>query len=134
MALAFREAGRVTKSTAGDTDLPRDHPGAGADGYRTTPVRCADLHARIRADPRERLERPAELPALLGVVVSRDTPMPDPWDEHRVGSTTTLDDHVAELRRRLSAAAGGAEVSRDRDIARNGYELDERPLAHRHRC
>ena len=44
----------------------------------------------------------ARLAAQPGHAISRETLMADVWDEHWLGSTKTLDVHVASLRRRLA--------------------------------
>jgi DNA-binding response OmpR family regulator len=69
----------------------------------------------------------ARLAAQPGAAVSRDTLMSDVWDEHWVGSTKTLDVHVAALRRRLSAAGDGAVVPTIVTLRGHGYRLDVPP-------
>ena len=75
----------------------------------------------LRAKEFELLARLATQP---GVAVSRDTLMSDVWDEHWVGSTKTLDVHVAALRRHLSSAAEGVLVPTVVTLRGHGYRLD----------
>jgi DNA-binding response OmpR family regulator len=69
----------------------------------------------------------ARLAAQPGVAVSRDTLMCDVWDEHWVGSTKTLDVHVAGLRRRLCAMGDRAVVPTIVTLRGHGYRLDVPP-------
>ena len=48
----------------------------------------------------------ARLAAQPGHAISRETLMADVWDERWLGSTKTLDVHVASLRRRLAESPG----------------------------
>ena len=65
-------------------------------GDREVPLRAKefDLLSRLAAEP--------------GVALSRATLMADVWDDHWMGSTKTLDVHVAALRRKLESAAAEA--------------------------
>jgi DNA-binding response OmpR family regulator len=71
----------------------------------------------------------ARLAAQPGVAVSRDTLMSDVWDEHWVGSTKTLDVHMAALRRHLSTAPEGANVPMIVTLRGHGYRLDGPPTS-----
>lgn len=71
-----------------------------------------DLLARLAAEP--------------GVAISRATLMADVWDTHWIGSTKTLDVHVAALRRKLDAvAADPARGPRIATLRGYGYRLEE---------
>jgi hypothetical protein len=67
-----------------------------------------DLLARLTAEP--------------GVAIRRETLMTDVGDAHRFGSTTTLDVHVAALRRRLVADV--ARLPRIVTLRGHGYRLE----------
>jgi DNA-binding response OmpR family regulator len=71
----------------------------------------------------------ARLAAQPGVAVSRHTLMSDVWDEHWVGSTKTLDVHMAALRRHLSTAPEGADVPMIVTLRGHGYRLDGPPTS-----
>jgi DNA-binding response OmpR family regulator len=58
----------------------------------------------------------ARLVVDAGCAVSRDTLMRDVWDAHWVGSTKTLDFHVAALRRKLDPAIGASRITTVRGV------------------
>lgn len=73
-----------------------------------------DLLARLAADP--------------GVALSRSTLMADVWDDHWMGSTKTLDVHVAALRRKLeSMPAGPLPLPKIVTLRGFGYRLEDVP-------
>jgi Response regulators consisting of a CheY-like receiver domain and a winged-helix DNA-binding domain len=86
-------------------------------GGREVPLRAKefDLLARLAAEP--------------GVALSRATLMADVWDDHWMGSTKTLDVHVAALRRKLEQAAGPVTAPLPRIVTLRGfgYRLEETP-------
>lgn len=63
----------------------------------------------------------ARLMADAGHVVSRETLINDVWDENWVGSTKTLDFHVAALRRKVD---GAREISRITTLRGVGYRFE----------
>ncbi|WP_392544380.1 response regulator transcription factor [Oryzobacter telluris] len=63
----------------------------------------------------------ARLVADAGRVVSRETLMDDVWDENWVGSTKTLDFHIAALRRKVDGAGGASRITTLRGV---GYRLE----------
>jgi DNA-binding response OmpR family regulator len=67
----------------------------------------------------------ARLAAQPEAALSRQQLMADVWDEHWVGSTKTLDVHVAALRRRIQeGAAVDAHVPRIVTVRGHGYRLE----------
>jgi len=64
----------------------------------------------------------ARLAADAGKMVTREVLMADVWDEHWVGSTKTLDVHLAALRRKLGEAPG--TPSRITSIRSLGFRLE----------
>jgi DNA-binding response OmpR family regulator len=89
-----------------------------------------DLAARrVAVDGREvtlrtkEFELLARLAVEAGSAVSRDALMADVWDAHWVGSTKTLDVHVAALRRKLAAAAPGRTPAIT-TLRGHGYRLE----------
>jgi DNA-binding response OmpR family regulator len=78
----------------------------------------------LRTKEYELLER---LARDAGRAVSREALMRDVWDAHWVGSTKTLDVHVAALRQRLAAAADGGPdpVPGITTLRGHGYRLEE---------
>jgi DNA-binding response OmpR family regulator len=98
------------------------------------PVTVGDLTVdvaarRVSVDGREvplrtkEFELLARLAAEPGTAVSRDALMADVWDPHWVGSTKTLDVHVAALRRKLAAAAPGRAPAIT-TLRGHGYRLE----------
>src|SRR4051812_30516841 len=84
----------------------------GVVGDREVPLRAKefDLLSRLAAEP--------------GVALSRATLMADVWDDHWMGSTKTLDVHVAALRRKLETAAeeaGPVTASLPRIVTLRGF-------------
>jgi DNA-binding response OmpR family regulator len=69
-----------------------------------------DLLARLAREP--------------DAAVSRETLMSDVWDENWVGSTKTLDVHVASLRSKISAGGTTARVPTIRTLRGFGYRLE----------
>lgn len=65
-------------------------------------VLVGDREVSLRAKEFDLLARLAAEP---GVALSRATLMADVWDDHWMGSTKTLDVHVAALRRKLESMA-----------------------------
>ncbi|MFQ6171710.1 response regulator transcription factor [Oryzobacter sp. R7] len=63
----------------------------------------------------------ARLMADTGHAVSRETLINDVWDENWVGSTKTLDFHIAALRRKVD---GAREASRITTLRGVGYRLE----------
>jgi DNA-binding response OmpR family regulator len=63
----------------------------------------------------------ARLLADAGNVVSRETLMSDVWDENWIGSTKTLDFHIAALRRKID---GDRDASRITTLRGVGYRFE----------
>jgi len=83
-------------------------------GDQEVPLRAKefDLLARLAAEP--------------GVALSRTTLMADVWDDHWMGSTKTLDVHVAALRRKLETAGPvTALLPRIVTLRGFGYRLED---------
>jgi DNA-binding response OmpR family regulator len=81
-------------------------------GYELTlRVKEFDLLARLVAEP--------------GTAISRATLMADVWDKHWVGSTRTLDVHIAVLRRKLGEAAQRGTVPEIVTVRGHGYRLQD---------
>ncbi len=80
-------------------------------GERALPLRAKefDLLARLAATP--------------GVAVSRETLMADVWDTQWYGPSTTLDVHVASIRRKL-AELNGQRVPAIATVRGHGYRLE----------
>jgi len=96
-----------------------------------------DLGARLaRLGGQEIPLRPKEFELLArlatepDVAISRPSLMADVWDENWHGSTKTLDMHVAALRRKLAAAAGGTGLAVPEIVTlrAHGFRL-QRPAA-----
>jgi DNA-binding response OmpR family regulator len=69
-----------------------------------------DLLARLAAEP--------------SMAISRHTLMIEVWGEHWYGSTKTLDVHIAALRRKLTASAGGAAVPDIVTLRGHGFRFE----------
>jgi DNA-binding response OmpR family regulator len=80
------------------------------------------VHGREVALRGEEFDLLARLTAEPGVAIRRETLMTDVGDAHRFGSTTTLDVHVAALRRRLVADV--ARLPRIVTLRGHGYRLE----------
>lgn len=89
--------------------------------------RCTLGGAELELRPRE-FDLLAQLTAQAGDAVTREQLIAQVWDEHWVGSTKTLDVHVAALRRKLRHAAEAAEgevvVPRIETLRGHGYRLE----------
>jgi DNA-binding response OmpR family regulator len=84
--------------------------------------RRVTVHGRELALRGEEFDLLARLTAEPGVAIRRETLMTDVGDAHRFGSTTTLDVHVAALRRRLVADV--ARLPRIVTLRGHGYRLE----------
>jgi len=89
-----------------------------------------DLGAhRVWLDGSEVELRPKEYDLLVrlasnpGRVVTREQLMSDVWDENWVGSTKTLDVHIASVRRKLGDRSGVGSISTIRGV---GYRMEAR--------
>jgi DNA-binding response OmpR family regulator len=79
---------------------------------REVPLRAKefDLLARLAAEPE--------------IAISRETLMADVWDTHWVGSTKTLDVHVAAIRRRFAEFTDNAQLPQISTLRGHGYRLE----------
>jgi DNA-binding response OmpR family regulator len=81
-------------------------------GEQVLPLRAKefDLLARLMGSP--------------GMAVSRETLMSDVWETHWLGTSKTLDVHVASVRRKLASAGGRVPVIET--VRGHGYRLELR--------
>jgi DNA-binding response OmpR family regulator len=84
-------------------------------------VRVGGAEVALRAKEFELLAR---LAADAGSAVSREDLMADVWDAHWLGSTKTLDVHVAALRRKLGAADPAARPPVITTLRGHGYRME----------
>ncbi len=84
-------------------------------GSRLVPLRAKEFDLLVR------------LARTPGVAVRRETLMSDVWDAQWIGSTKTLDVHVASVRRKLAEAAVAGRVPGITTLRGHGYRLDPAP-------
>lgn len=84
-------------------------------------VSVAGQEIPLRAKEFDLLARLATSP---GAAVSRGALMRDVWDEHWIGSTKTLDVHVAALRRKLATVTNSDSLPRIVTLRGRGYRLE----------
>lgn len=88
-------------------------------GSRRVTIQGAEVTLRTKEfDLLARLAREPD------AAVSRETLMTDVWDENWVGSTKTLDVHVASLRSKMGAGGTTAHVPTIRTLRGYGYRLE----------
>jgi DNA-binding response OmpR family regulator len=88
-------------------------------GSRRVTIRGTEVTLRTKEfDLLARLAREPD------AAVSRETLMADVWDQNWIGSTKTLDVHVASLRSKIGSGGTSAHVPMIRTLRGYGYRLE----------